>query len=68
MKERIRIWRKTRRRNIDKSWLPRDKPRGYGGNLVTIDLPSITSVYIITVLLDFNGLLKFLIRVLILIG
>ena len=68
MKERIRIWGKTRRRNIDKSWLPRDKPRGYGGNLVTIDLPSITYVYIITVLLDFNGLLKFLIRVLILIG
>jgi len=67
MKERIRIWGKTRRRNIDKSWLPRDKPRGYGGNLVTIDLPSITYVYIITVLLDFNGLLKFLIRVLILI-
>ena len=50
MKERIRIWGKTRRRNIDKSWLPRDKPRGYGGNLVTIDLPSITYVYIITVL------------------
>ena len=68
MKDRIRIWGKTRRRNIDKSLLPRDKPRGYGGNLVTIDLPSITSVPIITVLLDFNGLAKFLIRVLILIG
>ena len=67
MKESIRIWGKNRRRNINKSWLPRDKPRGYGGNLVTIDLPSITYVYIITVLLDFNGLLKFLIRVLILI-
>ena len=67
MKERIRIWGKTRRRNIDKSWLPRDKPSGYGGNLVTIDPPSITYVYIIMVLLDFNGLLKFLIRVLILI-
>ena len=68
MKDRIRIWGKTRRRNIDKSLLPRDKPRGYGGNLVTVDLPSITSVPIITVLLDFTGLTKFLIRVLILIG
>ena len=68
MKDRIRIWGKTRRRNIDKSLLPRDKPRCYGGNLVSVDLPSITSVPIITVLLDFNGLAKFLIRVLIRIG
>ena len=68
MKDRIRIWGKTRRRNIDKSLLPRDKPRGYGGNLVTVDLPSITSVPIIMVLLDFTRLAKFLIRVLILIG
>jgi len=68
MKDRIRIWGKTRRRNIDKSLLPRDKPRGYGGNLVSVDLPSITSVPIIKVLLDFNGLAKFLIRVLIRIG
>ena len=53
---------------MDKSLLPRDKPRGYGGNLVTVDRLSITYVPIITVLLDFNGLAKFLIRVLILIG
>ena len=60
MKDRIRIWGKTRRRNIDKSLLPRDKPRGYGGNLLSVDLPSITFVPIITVLLDFNGLASIL--------
>ena len=51
-----------------KQELPRDKPRGYVWNHVTVDLTSIIFVDIIRVLLHFNGLHKFIIRVLTLIG